>query len=112
MRVYLDHHAATPISAPVRRAMEEALEVAWANPSTARGHVQAGKMKVLGVTGTRRLSGSPNVPTFTEQGFQTIVGFAQTDTQRISQAALGQVRVSLKQTQHLEVVFVLRGWKF
>lgn len=35
MRVYLDHHAATPISVPVRRAMEEALEVAWANPSSA-----------------------------------------------------------------------------
>jgi tripartite-type tricarboxylate transporter receptor subunit TctC len=48
----------------------EALDFAWANPSTARGHVQAGKMKVLGVTGTRRLSGSPQVPTFTEQGFQ------------------------------------------
>ena len=48
----------------------DALDFAWANPSTARGHVQAGKMKVLGVTGTRRLSGSPNVPTFTEQGFQ------------------------------------------
>jgi tripartite-type tricarboxylate transporter receptor subunit TctC len=48
----------------------EALDFAWANPSTARGHVQAGKMKVLGVTGTRRLSGSPTVPTFTEQGFQ------------------------------------------
>ena len=27
-------------------------------------------LKVLGVTGTRRLSGSPMVPTFTEQGFQ------------------------------------------
>ena len=48
----------------------DALDFAWANPSTARGHVQAGKMKVLGVTGTRRLSGSPTVPTFTEQGFQ------------------------------------------
>jgi tripartite-type tricarboxylate transporter receptor subunit TctC len=48
----------------------DSLDFAWANPSTARGHVQAGKMKVLGVTGTRRLSGSPTVPTFTEQGFQ------------------------------------------
>lgn len=48
----------------------DSLDFAWANPSTARGHVQAGKMKVLGVTGTRRLSGSPTVPTFAEQGFQ------------------------------------------
>lgn len=47
----------------------QTLDFAWANPSTARGHLQAGKMKLLGVTGTRRLSILPNVPTFTEQGF-------------------------------------------
>lgn len=35
MRVYLDHHAATPVHGHVRRAMDEALEVAWANPSSA-----------------------------------------------------------------------------
>jgi tripartite-type tricarboxylate transporter receptor subunit TctC len=45
------------------------LDFAWANPSTARGHVQAGKMKVLAVAGTRRVSVMGNVPTFQEQGF-------------------------------------------
>ena len=45
------------------------LDFAWANPSTARTHSQAGKMKVLGVAGTRRLSALPNVPTFAEQGY-------------------------------------------
>ena len=47
-----------------------ALDFAWANPATARGHIQAGKMKALAVAGTRRLSILPNVPTFTEQGYK------------------------------------------
>lgn len=46
-----------------------ALDFAWANPSTARGHVQAGKMKVLAIAGTRRVSAMPQVSTFGEQGF-------------------------------------------
>lgn len=45
------------------------LDAAWANPATARGHIQAGKMKSLGITGARRVSTLPNVPTFAEQGF-------------------------------------------
>jgi tripartite-type tricarboxylate transporter receptor subunit TctC len=48
----------------------EALDFAWANPSTARAHTQGGKMKVLGIAGTRRVSTMPNVPTLTEQGFK------------------------------------------
>ena len=48
----------------------EALDFAWANPSTARNHTQSGKMKVLGIAGTRRVSTMPQVPTFAEQGFQ------------------------------------------
>ena len=47
----------------------EVLDVAWANPSTARAQVQGGKMKVLGIAGTSRVSTMPNVPTFKEQGF-------------------------------------------
>lgn len=47
-----------------------ALDFAWANPSTARGHVQAGKMKVLAIAGSRRVSTMPQVPTFGEQGWK------------------------------------------
>ncbi len=47
----------------------EQLDFAWANPSSARAHIQAGKLKALGVAGTRRVSTLPQVPTFTEQGF-------------------------------------------
>lgn len=47
----------------------EALGVAWANPATARGLAQAGRIKVLGITGRQRVRSMPDVPTFTEQGF-------------------------------------------
>ncbi len=47
----------------------EVLDFAWANPSTARVQTQAGKMKVLGITGTVRASTMANVATFREQGF-------------------------------------------
>lgn len=47
----------------------EVLDFAWANPATARAQTQGGKMKVLGIAGTRRASAMPSVPTFTEQGF-------------------------------------------
>lgn len=46
------------------------LDFAWANPGTARGHIEAGKMKALGITGSRRVSALKGVPTFTEQGFK------------------------------------------
>ncbi|MFL6665349.1 MAG: Bug family tripartite tricarboxylate transporter substrate binding protein [Rhizobacter sp.] len=48
----------------------ETLGVAWANPSTARALAQAGRIKVLGITGSKRVRTLPNVPTFTEQGFK------------------------------------------
>ena len=48
----------------------ETLDFAWANPASARNHTQAGKMKVLGITGTSRVSTMPQVATFKEQGFQ------------------------------------------
>lgn len=48
----------------------ELLDFAWANPSTARAQTQGGKMKVIGIAGTRRVATMPNVPTFAEQGFK------------------------------------------
>ncbi len=46
------------------------LDFAWANPSTAKAQTQGGRMKVIGIAGTRRVSSMPQVPTFKEQGFQ------------------------------------------
>jgi tripartite-type tricarboxylate transporter receptor subunit TctC len=47
----------------------ESLGLAWANPSTARALAQAGRIKVLGITGSKRVRTMPEVPTFAEQGF-------------------------------------------
>lgn len=64
-------HAAYKSEAAVHNDLfGELLDFAWANPSTARAQTQGGKMKVLGIAGTRRVSTMPNVPTLTEQGFQ------------------------------------------
>ena len=46
------------------------LGLAWANPSTARGLAQAGRIKVLGITGSKRVRTMPTVATFTEQGYK------------------------------------------
>ena len=48
----------------------QAIDFAWANPSTARNQSQAGKMKVLAIAANNRTSALPGVPTFKEQGFQ------------------------------------------
>lgn len=46
------------------------LELAWANSGTARSHLSANKVKVLGATGSRRSDVLPSTPLFGEQGFQ------------------------------------------
>ena len=43
--------------------------------STAVPHVQAGKLRVLAVANEERSPLSPQVPTFREQGFPTVVGY-------------------------------------
>ena len=45
------------------------LDFAWANPATARAQVQGGRMKVLGIASSARVSALPDVKTFAEQGF-------------------------------------------
>jgi len=45
------------------------LDIAWANPGTARGHLRSGKVKAIGLTGSRRLEVVPGVALFGEQGF-------------------------------------------
>lgn len=41
--IYLDHHAATPLSPTVREAMNEAAATAWANPSSAHAAGRAAR---------------------------------------------------------------------
>jgi len=81
----------------------EALGVAWANPATARGLAQAGRIKVLGITGRRRVRSMPEVPTFAEQGFPELVAdewfgfFAPAKTPApVIAAASGAIQAALK----------------
>ncbi len=45
------------------------LQISWANPGSARIHQAAGKIKLLGVAGARRISLFPQQATFAEQGY-------------------------------------------
>ena len=65
----LNHAAYRSEAAAHTDLFGDLLDFAWANPASARNHSQAGKMKVLAIAGTRRVSTLPQVPTFAEQGF-------------------------------------------
>lgn len=49
------------------------IQIAFFAPSTAKPMVEAGRIRMLGVSGTKRLRPLPNVPTLLEQGFQAPV---------------------------------------
>ena len=65
----LNHAAYRSEAAAHTDLFGDLLDFAWANPASARTHSQGGKMKVLAIAGTRRVSTLPQVPTFAEQGF-------------------------------------------
>ena len=44
------------------------LDVGWANPGTARTHLAAGRIKILAISGVRRINVLPTVPTFADVG--------------------------------------------
>jgi tripartite-type tricarboxylate transporter receptor subunit TctC len=46
------------------------IQMAYASVLQAKPYIDAGKIKVLGVTGERRVSVLPNVPTLVEQGYK------------------------------------------
>ncbi|CAN7634739.1 tripartite tricarboxylate transporter substrate binding protein [Variovorax sp. LjRoot290] len=46
------------------------IQMAYASALQAKPHIEAGKLKAIGVTGERRLSTLPNVPTLAEQGLK------------------------------------------
>jgi tripartite-type tricarboxylate transporter receptor subunit TctC len=49
------------------------LPLSFVTISTAKPHVEAGKLRLLAITGTRRHPSMPNVPTFAEQGLDADV---------------------------------------
>lgn len=46
------------------------ITMAYASVLQAKPHIEAGKIKVIGITGERRMSAVPNVPTLLEQGLK------------------------------------------
>lgn len=46
------------------------IQMAYASALQAKPHIEAGKVKAIGVTGERRMSTLPNVPTLAEQGLK------------------------------------------
>ena len=46
------------------------IQMAYASALVAKPHIEAGKVKAIGVTGDRRMSTLPNVPTLAEQGLK------------------------------------------
>jgi len=46
------------------------IQMAYASALVAKPHIDAGKIKAIGVTGERRMSTMPNVPTLAEQGLK------------------------------------------
>ncbi|RST54401.1 Bug family tripartite tricarboxylate transporter substrate binding protein [Variovorax sp. MHTC-1] len=46
------------------------IQMAYASALQAKPHIEAGKLKAIGVTGERRMSTLPNVPTLAEQGLK------------------------------------------
>ena len=49
------------------------LPLSFVTISTAKPHVEAGRLRLLAITGTRRHPSMPNVPTFAEQGLDADV---------------------------------------
>lgn len=45
------------------------IQLAMVTPAAVKGMAEAGRVKLLGVSGTKRLKAFPNVPTLAEQGF-------------------------------------------
>jgi tripartite-type tricarboxylate transporter receptor subunit TctC len=46
------------------------IQMAYASALQAKPHIESGKIRVIGVTGERRMSTLPNVPTLAEQGMK------------------------------------------
>lgn len=93
------------------------LDVAWSNSATARAHLQGGKIKVLGITGSRRVSTLPDVPTFAEQGFEGFlldswIGFlAPAKTPKPVVDMLVTALREITQTAEVRSKLIDRGWE-
>lgn len=66
----MNHAAYRGEAAMVQDLLGGQIPMAYASASVAKPHIEAGKLKVLGVTGTQRIEALPKVPTLLEQGLR------------------------------------------
>ncbi|SCK41230.1 Tripartite-type tricarboxylate transporter, receptor component TctC [Variovorax sp. HW608] len=65
------NHAAYKGEAPmIQDLISGQIQMAFASALVAKPHIESGKLKAIGVTGERRMSTLPNVPTLAEQGMK------------------------------------------
>lgn len=60
-------------AAAIAAALGGHVDAAHTNPGGVMGHVQAGKMRILGVASEKRLDVLPNVPTYRDQGMDLVL---------------------------------------
>jgi tripartite-type tricarboxylate transporter receptor subunit TctC len=60
-------------AAAIAAALGGHIDAAHTNPGVVMGHVQAGKMRILGVASEKRLDVIPNVPTYGDQGLDLVL---------------------------------------
>jgi tripartite-type tricarboxylate transporter receptor subunit TctC len=60
-------------AAAVAAALGGHVDAAHTNPGGVMGHVQAGKMRILGVASEKRLDVLPDVPTYRDQGMDLVL---------------------------------------
>ena len=54
----------------VQELLAGQIHIAFASALQVKGHIEAGKLKAIGVTGLKRMQTLPNVPTLAEQGLK------------------------------------------
>ena len=65
------NHIAYKGEAPmVQELIGGQIQLAFASALAAKGHIEAGKLRAIGVTGDKRMATLPNVPTLAEQGLK------------------------------------------
>jgi tripartite-type tricarboxylate transporter receptor subunit TctC len=93
------------------------LDVTFAGGGTARAQMAGGKIKVLGITGPRRISALPNVATFAEQGFPGfelagwVAVYAPAKTPKSTVRKISEDLAEVVRTQEVQARMVENGFE-
>lgn len=93
------------------------LDVTFAGGGTTRAQLAGGKIKVLGITGPRRISALPNVATFGEQGFPGfelagwVAVYAPAKTPKSTVRKISEDLAEVVRTQEVQTRMVENGFE-